>query len=342
LIFLLLYDKINSKGSEIMAENKLKHADGIKIRKQYFKWPLVFFGVLAFGLPYLILVCSVYMGKFNFFEWLPSIGTSFLICFVFSLPFIVLSLLNRRFFGKTVCVLAEEGILYPKEDRTCLARWSEIEKIEYAVDTKPRYKNDPCHANRTIIYKSHGHVVLRGAPRFILKKIKQIKPELDTAVTGRREALSSALVIAVIALLLPIGVMLFVTLLSYGQGISTTQTWVMFAAILITFAISLFIFDAYTVQYRFWSKILVSKWRYRAAVCAFVISMVAAFLVAWYFPSLWTVIAASVYIGVVTELLPRRHLGRRMVIMSYEEAYGIYVEKADFWEKQIQKKNAKR
>jgi hypothetical protein len=150
------------------------------------------------------------------------------------------------------------------------------------------------------------------------------------------------LVIAVIALLLPIGVMLFVTLLSYGQGISTTQTWVMFAAILITFAISLFIFDAYTVQYRFWSKILVSKWRYRAAVCAFVISMVAVFLVAWYFPSLCTVIAASVYIGVVTELLPRRHLGRRMVIMSYEEAYGMYVERADFWEKQIQKKNAKR
>ena len=65
-----------------MAENKLKHADGIKIRKQYFKWPLVFFGVLAIAIPYLILIVSVFLGKFNFFEWLPSIGTSFLICFV--------------------------------------------------------------------------------------------------------------------------------------------------------------------------------------------------------------------------------------------------------------------
>ena len=327
-----------------MAENKLKHADGIKIRKQYFKWLLVFFGVLAFGLPYLILVCSVYMGKFNFFEWLPSIGTSFLICFVFSLPFIVLSLLNRRFFGKTVCVLAEEGILYPKEDRTCLARWSEIEKIEYAVDTKPRYKNDPCHANRTIIYKSHGHVVLRGAPRFILTKVREIKPELDTAITGRRSNLSVALVIATIVFLCPIAFMLFLKLLSYGQGISTVQTWAMLVGALVSLGICIFIFDEYAVLYRFWSKILVKRWRYYAVVCAFVVSMVAAFLVAWYFPSWWVVIPASVYIGAVTELIPARSMGmrRHRVILSYEEACGMYVERADFWEKQIQKKNAKR
>ncbi len=325
-----------------MAENKLKNADGVKIRKQYFKWPLVFFGVMAVAIPYFILIASVFMEKFDFSEWLQSVGTSFGIFFVLSLPFIVLALLNRRFFGKTVCVLTDEGILYPKEERTCLARWSEIEKIEYAADTKPRYKNDPCHANRTIIYKSRGHVVLRGAPRFILKKINNLKPELDTAITGRRADISTALAIAMLMFLFPIGLMLFVKLLSYGQGISTPQTWVMLATALIAIGICIFIFDADTVKYRFWRKILVSKWRYRAAVGAFVMSMIAAFLAAWFLPSLWTVIPAGAYIGVVTELLPTRHAGRHMVIMSYEEAYGIYVEKADFWEKQIQKKNAKR
>jgi len=325
-----------------MAKSKLHDVNGLKIRKQYFKGPLIFFGVLAFALPYFILAVSVFMGKFDFSEWLTSIGTSFLLCFVFSLPLIVLALLNRACFGKIVCVLAEDGILYPKEDRACLARWKEIEKIEYAVDTKPRYKSDPCNANRTIIYTSRGHVVLRGAPRFILTKVKKIKPELDTSITGMRSDLTAVLAIALIVLLSPIGLMLFIKLLSYGQGISTSQMWVMFAAILIAFTVSKFIFDAYTVQYRFWSKIIVKRWRYYAAVCAFVVSMVAAFLAAWYFPSLWSVIAAGIYIGAVTELLPTRSAGRRMIIMSHEEAYGIYVERADFWEKQIRKKNAKR
>lgn len=325
-----------------MAENKLKDADGVKIRKQYFKWPLVFFGVMAVAIPHFVFIAHAFMGKIDFSEWLELIGTSFGIFFVLSLPFIVLALLNRRFFGKTVCVLTDDGILYPKEERTCLARWSEIEKIEYAADTKPRYKSDPCYANRTIIYKSHGHVVLRGAPRFILKKINKLKPGIDTAITGRRADIYTALTIAMLVFFLPIGLMLFVTLLSYGQGIDTPQMWVMFAASIIAFMMCKPIFDAYTVQYRFWSKILVSKWRYRAAVGAFVISMVAAFLAAWYFPSLWTVIPMGAYIGAVTELLPKRRAGKRMVIMSYEEAYGIYVERADFWEKEIQKKNGKK
>ena len=96
-------------------ENRsLKNIEGKKLRRIYFDVPLIFLYSVMLAVPYAILVISWGIGKFDFAEWLSAFRTSVLVCVGFSLPFIILRALNKRFFGRIVCVLAKEGIYYPK------------------------------------------------------------------------------------------------------------------------------------------------------------------------------------------------------------------------------------
>lgn len=84
-------------------ENRsLKNIEGKKLRRIYFDVPLIFLYSVMLAVPYAILVISWGIGKFDFAEWLSAFRTSVLICVGFSLPFIILRALNKRFFGRIV------------------------------------------------------------------------------------------------------------------------------------------------------------------------------------------------------------------------------------------------
>lgn len=122
-----------------MKKNDLRGIDGKKIRRQYFNAPLIFLFSIMLGVPYAITLFSLTIGNHGQYELSSTFGTSILVCAVFSLPFLILRVLNKHFFGRIICVLNEEGIHHPKG----MLKWDAIEKIEYAIDAKPRYKSDP-------------------------------------------------------------------------------------------------------------------------------------------------------------------------------------------------------
>ena len=113
-----------------MAENNLKHIEGEKIRRQYFTGPIVLLASLALFIPYAMLVFTVALDKFELSTWLSDTWISVWLCLVFSAPFVILSIFNRRFFGRVICVVSEKGICW--EDRS--VGWNEIDKIENEIN----------------------------------------------------------------------------------------------------------------------------------------------------------------------------------------------------------------
>lgn len=102
------------------------------------------------------------------------------------------------------------------------------------------------------------------------------------------------------------------------------------------------IFDDYGIRYRFLSKILKKRWLYEVILWFSLLSSLAVFVLAWFFPGLCLFVLGGVWIGTVGELLPLHLIIRSVSIMSYKQAYDIYVTNADYWEKNIEKQKKKR
>lgn len=186
-------------------KNNLKYVDGKRIRRQYFNIPLIILYSLMLAIPYAIFTISLCIGKFDPSIWPSTLWTSIWICFCFSLPMLILRTLNKHFFGRIICVLNEEGIYHPKG----MLRWETIEKIGYAIDSKPRYKSDSAKAFRAIIYTQGGkHVVLNNSSLYILSRAKKYSKELDVKISGASSLIPVMLIITAIIFLCPFYVVL--------------------------------------------------------------------------------------------------------------------------------------
>jgi hypothetical protein len=318
-----------------MKKNELKGIDGKKIRRQYFNVPLIFLFFLMLGIPYAITVISLALGKYEQYELSSTFGISILVCAFFSLPFLILRVLNKHFFGRIICVLNEEGIHHPKG----MLKWEAIEKIEYAIDSKPRYKSDPARVFRLIVYYAQGtkHIVLEKFPISLLSRIKKYRKDIDIRIEGVTSLLPSILAIAAIIILCP----LYVALLVNTPGASTSQTIVFMAIWLILGTVRIPVFDAFSIEYRFWSKILPKKWLSHIVLACYYPLFFVAFLVLFYFPNWFTVVTLGICVGIVQPPIPSRHGGARFRrILSYEQLFDIYIKRADVWENKIkQRKN---
>lgn len=316
-----------------MKKNELKRIDGKKIRRQYFNAPLIFLLCIMLAVPYFITVFSLAMGKYEQYEFSSALGTSILVCAIFSLPFLILRVLNQHCFGKIICVLNEEGIHHPRG----MLKWEAIEKIEYAIDAKPRYKSDPARTFRAIAYYAQGtkHLVLEKAPISLLSRIKKYRKEMDTRIAGISSLLPTILLISAIILICP----LYVLSLMNAPGASTSQLIVFTAIWLVLGILRTPLFDAFSIEYRFWSKILPRKWlSYIVLACYYPLFFVA-FLVLFHFPNWFVVVALGICLGVIQPPVPSRHgstIFRR--ILSYEQLYDIYVNHADAWERRMEQR----
>ena len=318
-----------------MKKNELKDIDGKKIRRQYFNAPLIFFFSFMIAIPYLITVFSLAMGKYEQYALPSTLKSTVLVCGVFSLPFWILRALNKRFFGKIICVLNEEGIHHPKG----MLKWDAIEKIEYALDAKPRYKSDPSSAFRAIVYYAQGtkHLVLEKVPISILSRIKKYRKDVDARIEGVASFLPTVLILSAIVIICPF----YILSLKNAPGATTSQIIVFMAIWLVLGIARIPVFNAFLVEYRFWSKILHRKWlSYIVLACYYPLFFVA-FLVLFHFPNWFVVVVLGMCVGVIQPPVPSRYGSARLRrILSYEQLYDIYINKADFWENQIkQRKN---
>ena len=321
-----------------MKKNELRGIKGKKIRRQYFNAPLIFLFSLMIAFPYSITVLSLAMGKYEQYKFSSSLESSVLICGILSLPFLILRVLNKHFFGKIICVLNEEGIHHPKG----MLKWAAVEKIEYAIDSKPRYKSDPSRAVRAIVYYAQGtkHLVLEKVPISLLSHIKKYRKDIDTRIKGITSLLPTVLGISAIIIICP----LYIVSLKNAPGASTSQTIVFMAIWLALGIVRNPVFDAFSIKYRFWSKILPRKWlSYIVLACYYPLFFVA-LLVLFHFPNWFVVVALGICVGIIQPPVPSRHgSGRFRRILSYEQLYDIYINESDFWERKIeQRKNSSR
>lgn len=308
--------------------NNLQHIGEKQIRRRRFNIPLVVLYSLMFAFPYAFLVISLGTGNFDFAVWQTALWTSVWIFFVFSLPFLILRVLNNRFFGKVICTLTEEGFYYPKGK----LRWETIEKIEYDVGSKPKFKSDISKSFRLIIYTTGGkHIVIANAPLGIITSVKKYRQDIDIKITGMKSLLYAILVVAAIILVLP-G---YVVLLCRTDAVPTVHC-VVFVVVWIVYSIILPpVLEKYAVGYRFWRKVLPKKQLSYILLGCYYSSSFLVILILFYFPNWFTASALGIYMGAVQPPVPSRHGGARFNhTLSYEKLYDTYINKADFWEKE--------
>lgn len=317
-----------------MENSSLKQIDGKKIRRQYFNAPLIFIYSFMIFILYAIFVISSATGKFDATTWSSELRISIWLCFVISLPFIILRILCKHFFGSIICVLNEEGIYYANNRKLY---WKTIRKIEYAIDSKPRYKSDVGKSFRAIIYTNGGKIVtLKKTPVCFLRSVKKLHKELEVKVLGLSSLLPTALVIASIIFLPPLYI---VSILNSPGGVSSTHFIVLAIICIVLGLVRIPVFDAYSIPYRFWRRILPKKWLSYILLGFYYPSYFIALVVLLYFPN-WVVVSIlGIYLGLVQPPFPSRHgSGRFNRIRSYQELYDIYITNADLWKKKIAKK----
>ena len=314
-----------------VANNNLKSIKGKKIRRQYFNFPLIILYSAALVIPYAIFTISLCMGKFDRSQWPSTLFISVWVCFFFSLPFLVLRELNKHLFGRILCVLSEEGIHYPKGKLL----WGTIEKVEYAIDTKPRYKTDPARSFRTIIYTKGGkHIALTDTPLHIVSQMKKRCSGLDIKMSGASSMLPVILMMTVIFAVLPF----YTVLLRNAPGAFGSHIIVMLVVGIISGILRTYVFDTYAIPYRFWRRILPKKWLSYIILGVYYSSFFIVILILFYFSN-WVVASLlGIYLGVVRPPMPSRYgSSRHRRILSYEQLCELYIAKADYWEKKIEK-----
>lgn len=319
-----------------MEKNDLRGIDGKKIRRQYFNAPLIFLLSLMLGIPYTITLLSLTIGNHEQYELSSTFGTSVLVCAIFSLPFLILRVLNKHSFGRIICVLNEEGIHHPKG----MLKWEAVEKIEYAIDSKPRYKSDPAKTFRLVAYYAQGskHLVLEKFPISLLSRIKKFRKDIDIRIQGAASLLSTISVVAAIIIMCP----LYVALLVNAPGASTSQTIVFIALWLGLGIIRIPVFDTFSIEYRFWNKILPRKWLSFIVLACYYPLFFVALLVLFHFPNWFVVVALGICVGIVQPPIPSRHgSGRFRRFHSYEQLYDIYINNSDAWENKIEQRKSK-
>lgn len=170
-------------------------AEGVKIRRQYFTAIVCLHAGMALWLPYLILIVSASLRKLDVSEWLCGIGFGLLFLFLTNLPFLILAILNRLFFGRTVCTVCRDGIRHEGG----FLPWKDIRKIEYTVDYPRRYRVRFC---RAVVYTEKDTVTLLHAPLYLLSAVRKIRPDIETRIA--KESIFMGVLILSVLLILPL------------------------------------------------------------------------------------------------------------------------------------------
>ena len=167
-----------------MAKNKLREVAGTRIRRQYFNVFAWYEFVLPVGCALPMLVMNTLWGprgtKLN--SWSEIFTHILLVDLFFISPLLIASLFNRRFFGKIVCVLNEKGVYYLYGQQKRVAKWEEIEEIEYCIRLWPFFMTNRvwCHAR---LKGSDFDVMIDQAPMMLLQKAraydKRVKLRLE-------------------------------------------------------------------------------------------------------------------------------------------------------------------
>ena len=151
----------------------MKEMKGEKIRTQYFNVILYFYLLIFVPIMTLLpLLMSKNSRPFTMSEFIEGL----LIIFVFLFPIVIVSLLNRFLFGKTVCVLTRQGI----RTESAFIEWDKISAITYCPQLPSKYgmrvPKDFSHAAITVRSSENEtyEVVIPHCPFYAMGKMKKL------------------------------------------------------------------------------------------------------------------------------------------------------------------------
>lgn len=178
-----------------MKNNELKEKDGEKIRRQFFNGTILNILVVLFYVCYLVLMAELLNGKFSILNYFNEMKIFVLVCVILVVPFIVLSISNRRCFGEILCVINKHGIYYENG----FLYWSDIDKIEYTAPILGRrFRYDPCCVE---IHAKNKEIELTYAPLYLLFVAKRIRRNVKIKLSN--ESKWFIIIIALIFLAFP-------------------------------------------------------------------------------------------------------------------------------------------
>ena len=125
-------------------ESNWKNTPGEKIRRQYFSIPI--YAILLFVNMAVSIVTAVVAldPKITMASCLEDVDMILLLGTVVLLPLVLLSLLNRFFFGEVICVLDEKGLHYDGG----FIWWQDIKKAVYEPDVLHQFRRRIFCTNR--------------------------------------------------------------------------------------------------------------------------------------------------------------------------------------------------
>lgn len=174
--------------NEKARRNAYKKVSGQKIRCQYFNQ---FIYCIA-SVPVIVsLICGILdlkTGRFSFSGWLGMTGKAVFTTVIIILPVVVLSLLNRHFFGSVVCVLNSDGIYCSGG----YIDWNSVISVEYVAE--PHGRNMRRRYCRAVVHCKDKQEEIKHAPLYILGKIKKIAPNVKTSFS--KDSKTTIIVIA--------------------------------------------------------------------------------------------------------------------------------------------------
>ena len=161
---------------------KLRKIKGEKIRWQYFNMLICLFLLIELMLFCIIITTAINKGEFTSLLWLEDYVSVSLILLIIISPFCILSLLNRFFFGSTVCVLTDEGI----HTKDTFIYYEDIELIEYDINLPGKYSWQFCgmYVTGKTIGGKKIKIFVKHVPFYIMKRIKKQSPKTEMRLSG--------------------------------------------------------------------------------------------------------------------------------------------------------------
>ena len=180
-----------------MANKEFMECDGKKIRVQYFNIVLYLVGSVFFMVYLLAPFTEVVinfgfdMGRYReiFFGYLTD---TIIVVIVFMGPVLLLSVLNRFLFGKTVAVAGEDALILENQE----VAWHDIKEIEYTPNNLNKYHKKPCIA---IIGLTNGkRVGISHFPLYGVRLIKKHNPDVKFTFSKEGKRTIAGVILAVI------------------------------------------------------------------------------------------------------------------------------------------------
>ncbi len=156
-----------------------KNTKGYKIRVQYFNF-FLFMEFCGFLMVLTMLIMNTILNGVGTKIESPAEVVSLIFVFAALMsPVWILSLLNRRFFGKVVCVIDEERITYQNK----IIKWEEIEEITYHAGTPSIPTKQTDNGPYVRVVGNNLDIQIHRAPLMTLGKVRKYNKNVKVGLS---------------------------------------------------------------------------------------------------------------------------------------------------------------